>query len=52
MIGGSAASAMRELLPRIAFLRPLVEGARVLELGGLSRTQGRSAEWLTQVGAA
>lgn len=44
-------STVRELLPRIAFLRRLVEGARVLELGGPSRSGGRSAEWFAQVGA-
>lgn len=46
-----SAAALREILPRIAFLRPLVEGARVLEIGGLARTGGRSAEWFAQVGA-
>lgn len=46
-----SASALREVLPRIAFLRPLVEGARVLEIGGLERTGGRSAEWFAQAGA-
>lgn len=51
MIAGSAATATREVLPRIAFLRPLVEGARVLEMGGLARSVGRSAEWLAQAGA-
>ena len=45
------ASKVREVLPRIAALRRLVEGARVLEIGGLSRTRGRSAEWLAQMGA-
>lgn len=47
----SADRAVREVLPRIASLRRLVEGARVLELGGLSRTEGRSADWLAMVGA-
>jgi hypothetical protein len=46
-----SAPVLREVLPRIAFLRPLVEGARVLEIGGLERTAGRSAEWFAQVGA-
>src|SRR5690606_6121819 len=49
--GAMSASALREVLPRIAFLRPLVEGARVLEIGGLERTGGRSAEWFAQAGA-
>jgi len=46
-----SAAALREILPRIAFLRPLVEGAHVLEIGGIARTGGRSAEWLVQAGA-
>ncbi|HLV60951.1 MAG TPA: methyltransferase domain-containing protein [Fredinandcohnia sp.] len=45
------AEATRALLPPIVFLRPIVEGARVLEIGGVGRSGGRSAEWLVQTGA-
>ncbi|MBI5543864.1 MAG: class I SAM-dependent methyltransferase [Deltaproteobacteria bacterium] len=40
-----------EVLPRYAFLEPLLAGRRVLEIGAAASTVGRSAAWLRSHGA-
>jgi hypothetical protein len=40
-----------ELLPRYAYLEPLIDGARVLEVGAVASTGGRSAAFLRERGA-
>ncbi|HTP50559.1 MAG TPA: hypothetical protein VMK42_07675, partial [Anaeromyxobacteraceae bacterium] len=41
-----------ELLPRLSFLEPLLEGRRVLEIGTAGTTGGASAAFLAEHGAA
>ncbi len=40
-----------ELLPRYAYLEPLIDGARILEVGAVASTGGRSAAFLRERGA-
>jgi chromosome segregation ATPase len=40
-----------ELLPRYAYLESLIDGARVLEVGAVASTAGRSASFLRERGA-
>jgi chromosome segregation ATPase len=47
-----AASGAGELLPRYSFLEPLLDGRRVLELGAAGATDGASAVFLAERGAA
>ncbi|HEY6105167.1 MAG TPA: hypothetical protein VIV59_04245 [Anaeromyxobacteraceae bacterium] len=47
-----AANGAGELLPRYSFLEPLLDGRRVLELGAAGATDGASAVFLAEHGAA
>jgi chromosome segregation ATPase len=47
-----AANGAGELLPRYSFLEPLLDGRRVLELGAAGATDGASAVFLAERGAA
>src|SRR5512147_777909 len=47
-----AANGAGEVLPRYSFLEPLLEGRRVLELGAAGATDGASAVFLAERGAA
>ncbi|HCF59483.1 MAG TPA: methyltransferase type 11, partial [Myxococcales bacterium] len=48
----SSTGAEAEILPRYLFLEPLLAGARVLEVGAVALTCGRSAKLLLDRGAA